>query len=144
MISFKKYLIDGDVVGFPKKKNRFSSAFKGAESGPQTGSRKVVADRKHFDTGNQTNRKKENSDNPYEETEQDGERVDEISANKAEVAGNVAMLKGKVARSHADHMPWKLNLQGVGDYMNKSEKRFKQAKKFYKYAGKKEAKEEKK
>ncbi len=67
MISFKQYLIDGDVVGFPNKKkpNRFSSAFKGAESGPKTGSRHVVADRKHFDTGNQTKSAKEKDDNPY-------------------------------------------------------------------------------
>ena len=65
MISFKQYLIDGDVVGFPKKKNKFTHTLSGAESGPQTGSRHVVADRKHFDTGNQTKSAKEKDDNPY-------------------------------------------------------------------------------
>ena len=62
----EKVVREGDVLPF--KKNRFNTAFKGAQSGPVTGGRKVVADRRHFDVGNETrpDRNKKKSDNPYE------------------------------------------------------------------------------
>ena len=49
------------AVGRTNRTNRFSSAFKGAMSGPKTGDRKVVKDRKHFDSDNETGREEDDN-----------------------------------------------------------------------------------